>query len=92
MWLQFYMVKSFSQDLSTNFAVQTAIKPAEPHSLLSTGQYSLPSADSQLPLLIHSFHCWFIASPCSTLAHMLDWTTANEQLDTNSEIKKINQK
>ena len=41
-----YLIKSFSQDLSMNFIVLTVIKPAEPHSLLSAGQYSLPSADS----------------------------------------------
>ena len=54
---KFYVVKSFSQDLSTNSTVRTTIRPAEPHNLLFAGQYSLPSADSQLPLLIYSFHC-----------------------------------
>ena len=48
------MVKSFSQDLSTNFAVRTTIKPAEHHSLLFARQYNLPYADSQIPPLIHS--------------------------------------
>ena len=53
---KFYVIKYFSQDLSTNSAVRTVIRPAEPHNLLSTGQYNLPSTDSQLSPLIHSFN------------------------------------